>query len=354
MKILICVPVIPYPVADGLRARIFNLTRELARRHDVHLFCLSRMAPSREQEQAIAEAGMGLTVALKPFLSPEEKMTAYLKWLVCGVPPELILPWENLIFQSLKELHREHRFDAALGEHLFMGRFVLGVQCPHLLDEHNVEGELFRGLARTEKAPRRWWKLLAAAWVAGYEKKLLRRMQRVTAVTISDAGKFETMVPGLPVSVVENGVSCSDYKEIATATREPGDNLLFIGLMGYPATADAVEWFAAEILPLICRRRPETVFTVVGKEPPLLAGGGSRLKILEAFAAAVISLRENGELYQRLRVNARALVEEKYDWPVLAGKLEVALAETAGIAAGTAGNVRMSSTITGVKVKRNQ
>ncbi len=396
MKILICVPVIPYPVADGLRVRIFNLTRELARRHEVHMFCLTRMAPSAAQEKAFADAGIGLSVVLKPFLSPEAKFSAYMKRLVFGVPPELILSWENLIFKELRELQRRFDFDVALGEHLFMGRFLLGARCPKLLDEHNVEGDLARALAHTVKGPSRWSKRFSAAWVAHYEKKLLRRVQGVTAVTRADADRMKALVPRLNVSVVENGVDVNEYSETMEAPRSPGDSLLYVGLMSYPANAEAVEWFAEEILPLVCRRYPETVFTIAGKEPPpavraldngttvrvlgyvedlrplhrgsavmvvpLLTGGGSRLKILEAFAAgtpvistskgaeglevedgrhlliadlpgdfaaAISRLRQDERLYQRLRAEARKLVEEKYDWPVLAAKLETALAEIA-------------------------
>ncbi|MHB1325374.1 MAG: glycosyltransferase family 4 protein [Thermoleophilia bacterium] len=396
-------PVIPWPASDGLRVRAFNLARELARRHEVHLFCLATMASSEEQEAGIAAAGLHLTVVLKPFLSPEFKTATYLRRLARGVPPEFILSWEADILRSLKDLHVREKFDLVQAEHLFMARFVLALDCPRLLVEHNVEGELMLALARREKMPSRWSKSISAAWAARYEKKLLRRMQAVTAVTLSDARAIRSMVPNVPVSVVENGVSCDDYAAIVAETGRPGDSLLFIGLMSYPANAEAVDWFVGKVLPLVRDEYPGTVFTVAGKEPPprvkalddgagvrvlgyvedlhrlyrnnsimvvpLLAGGGSRLKILEAFAsgtpvvstakgaegleveagrhlliadtpddfaAAVIHLRRDVDLYNRLRAEARALVEEKYDWPVLAAKLEAAMAD---MLAATGGKV---------------
>lgn len=396
LKILVCLPVIPWPMSDGLRVRIFNLCLELAKHHDVHLFCLSRMGPSEEQEQAVAATGMSLTVVVKPFNSPEAKITAYLRRLVKGVPPELILSWENVISSGIKQLHNREHFDVVVGEHLFMARFILEADCPHLLDEHNVEGDLHRQLALSHKAPGRWFRYGDAVWLGFYERRLLRRMQRVTAVTEADASRFSSMIPGLPVDIVENGVSCADYAGVAEMPRTTGDRLLYIGLMSYAANTEAVEWFASEILPIVHLRRPAAVLTVAGNEPPesirnlddgrsiivrgfvedlkplhqessimvvpLLAGGGSRLKILEAFAAgtpvvsttkgaeglevkdgrhllladepgdfaaAVVRLCEDPKLYQELRANARALVEEKYDWPVLARKMEAALIETA-------------------------
>lgn len=396
LRILVCLPVIPWPMSDGLRVRIFNLTRQLALRHDVHLFCLARMAPSEEQEQAIAKSGMSLTAVLKPFLTPETKITAYLRRLVKGIPPELILSWEDAISRELQALQRREDFDVALGEHLFMARFLLGAECPKVLDQHNVEGDLHRQLVQNQKAPGRWFKYCNAAWLGRYERKLLRRMQGVTAVTRADADSFKSMIPGLPVEVVENGVSCADYAEVAAAPGIPGDRLLYVGLMSYAANSEAVEWFASEIMPLVRRHRPAAVLAIAGNEPsvsvrnlddgqsikvlgfvedlqplyressimvvPLLVGGGSRLKILEAFAAgipvvsttkgaeglevqdqrhlliadepddfaaAVVRLSEDADLYDALRTNARSLAEEKYDWPVLARKMEAMLIRTA-------------------------
>ena len=397
MKILICVPVIPYPVADGLRMRIFNLAGQLAKKHDVHMFCLSRMAASREQEEAFADARIGLTVAVKPFLTPEAKFNAYMKRLVQGVPPEMILPWDNIIFSELAEVQRGRDFDVALGEHLIMGQFLKACDCPKIIDEHNIAGELSRSQARAAKVPGRWWELLAAAWIGRYEKKLLRRAQNAITATVADARKVEKLAPRINVSVVENGVSCGYYSQIYAEAGEPQDALLFVGLMSYPANADGVVWFLKEILPIIGHQYPETVFTIVGKEPPrsvrvydngttvrvlgniedlrplyhgssvmvvpLDAGSGSRVKILEAFAAgtpvvstskgaegleiedgrhlliadtpqdfaaAVGRLREDPRLYSKLRKNARALVEEKYDWAVLGAKFETAVAVAAG------------------------
>lgn len=394
LKILICTPVIPWPASTGLRVRAFNLARELAHRHEVHLFCLATMAPSKEQEAGIAAAGIKLTVVLKPFLSPEIKAATYLRRLARGVPPEFILSWETDIVRSLKDLHAREKFDLVQAEHLFMARFITALGCPRLLNENNIEGELMLALARREKIPARWFKSISAVWVGHYEKKLLRRMQAVTAVSQSDARATRSMVPNLPVSVVENGVSCDDYAANAAETGKPGDNLLFIGLMSYAANAEAVDWFVSKVFPLVRDDSPGTVFTIAGKEPPprvqaldghagvrvigyvedvrplysdnsimvvpLLAGGGSRLKILEAFAtgtpvvsttkgaegleveagrhlliadtaddfaAAVIRLRRDVDLYDRLRSEARALVEEKYDWPVLAAKLEAAIVD---------------------------
>ena len=398
MKILACVPLIPFPAADGLRVRIFNLYRELARNgHEVHFFCLSRMSPSPEQEAGLSGAGFGMTVALKPMRTHEQKVAAYTRLLVRGIPAEFMLSWEDVIFRELAALLSRQHFDVVIAEHLFMARYILGLDFPKVLQEHNIEAELMMSLARRQKLPGRWTKQLSAKLVGRYERKLLRQMQGVIAVTRQDADAISRLVPGASVRVVENGVSSADYAETAAAHGEPGGGLMFVGLLSYPANIEAVEWFVGKVLRSVREKYQDTTLTVIGSDPvqrvldlddgvsvkvtgfvddvrpyyrqssiqvvPLLVGGGSRLKILESFAAgtpvvstskgaeglevedgrhlliadtpgefaaAVIRLREDTRLYHRLREKALALAREKYDWPVLALKFEAALAEAAG------------------------
>jgi glycosyltransferase involved in cell wall biosynthesis len=96
---------------------------------------------------------------------------------------------------------------------------------------------------------------------------------------------------------------------------------------------------------------------------PLKSGSGTRLKILEAmslgnpvvstcigalgidavdgehvhladapqrFAESVDSLLSNRDLYERTRRSARALVEQKYDWPVIGRTMNRAIAQLCG------------------------
>jgi glycosyltransferase involved in cell wall biosynthesis len=164
--------------------------------------------------------------------------------------------------------------------------------------------------------------------------------------------------------------------------------LIFVGHLRYPPNIDAVRFLAHHILPALRARIPEARLTVVGDGAPgvlgefrgrddidlvgrvpsplpyyqdahvavvpLRAGGGTRLKILEAmalgrpvvstplgceglavehgkhlliasdaedFAAAVARLLTDRALATRLILVARALVERDYDWTAIAERL---------------------------------
>lgn len=387
MRILILSPVVPYPPNAGLKIRVFNLARELARNHDVHLFCLSETPPEASRMEAIGEAGMELTVVGKPGKSLAVKLSTYGRRLARGVPPEFILSWEEDIFSALDRLGGRG-FDVVVAEHLFMARYSLTLACPRVLVLHNIESDLARSLAATFPQPRRAYKAAASRWLSRYEKRMLSSMSGAVAVSEADSRRLEQLAPGLPATVVENGVDCTAFGETYGAPRCEGHRLLYLGLMSYESNIDAVTWFTREVLPLIREDFPETVFTIAGGDPapsvkalagpgvavagyvddvrplyrendvmvvPLRHGGGSRLKILEAFAAgtpvvstakgtegleaedgrhllvadtprdmaaAVAGLFRDPGAGRVLRENAAALALERYDWPRLAAKLD--------------------------------
>ncbi len=396
LKILFCVPEVPYPADSGLKVRVFNLARELARRHEVLLFCLSRAAADPAALAVIKDAGIAVTVLEKPRVKPALKLTAYLSRLVRGVPLPFILSWEKAIFRGLDGLAADG-FDVIVAEHLFMARYVLKVNAVKVITEHNVEWELAAQLASSRSAPQRWFRRAEAAWISSYEKKMLRSFNGTVAVSEPDRKAFAAMAPAVPVTLVGNGVDCGRYLELLEAPRPRELRMLFLGLMSYQPNEDAVFWFVREVLPRITVSYPDAVFTIAGAQPtervlaldngagvrvagavadvrdcyrensvmvvPLNFGGGSRLKILEAFAAgtpvvstakgaegldaenerhlliadtpeafaaAVIRLHQDGQLYRELKRNARWLAEERYDWPVQAALLEQALLDALG------------------------
>jgi glycosyltransferase involved in cell wall biosynthesis len=171
-------------------------------------------------------------------------------------------------------------------------------------------------------------------------------------------------------------------------TAEAPNSLLFIGTMSYAPCTDAALYLCQEVLPGIRQRLGDIQAWLVGAEPPptivklngngihvtgrvddvipyyakgavcvipLRAGGGTRLKILEAmalgrpvvsttigcegldvvdgehiliadsaelFVEQTVRLLTDKVLYQKIATNARRLVVDRYDWDAIAAKLE--------------------------------
>jgi glycosyltransferase involved in cell wall biosynthesis len=184
-----------------------------------------------------------------------------------------------------------------------------------VLSFHNVAAQQYRRLARLAAGPGDWVvRALKAYLMRGWEGRLAGRFDHCLVVSCADRELLRAQAPGLAVSVVPNGTN-ADRPPLPEA--EAGNDLLFVGVMGYPPNADGVIHFCRTILPLVRREVPDARLLIVGHSPPeavrrlagdgvvvtgavadvlpyyqqarvcvvpLRAGAGTRLKILEAMA----------------------------------------------------------------------
>jgi glycosyltransferase involved in cell wall biosynthesis len=158
-----------------------------------------------------------------------------------------------------------------------------------------------------------------AAIYAGIEKKILPRFHRLIVCSDHDRRVLMERYPELPpINVIPNGIA---LPQLSTTVEEIRPfTFLFIGALNYFPNHDAVVYFATRVLPLLRRLscRPFRIRIVgagsmialrravgfipeidlVGYVPdvahaytqadavivPIRAGGGTRIKVLEAFA----------------------------------------------------------------------
>ena len=100
-------------------------------------------------------------------------------------------------------------------------------------------------------------------------------------------------MPGAAIEVIPNIHECL----AAPAGFEARRGLMFIGGYEHTPNVDAVEWFVAEVLPLIRRRLPEVVFHVVGSKAP------DRIRRLASPSVKVVGyVPDPGPLFQSCRV----------------------------------------------------
>jgi glycosyltransferase involved in cell wall biosynthesis len=217
-----------------------------------------------------------------------------------------------------------------------------------------------------------------------WEARYAARFDRCIAVSEADRRLLLAINPRLRVDVVPNGVNTKVYRPLPMNGRSP--SLLFVGHMGYDPNIDAALFLTKDILPRIRRAVPDVELWLVGRNPspavthlqgngvfvsgtvgdllpyyersavcvvPLRAGGGTRLKILEAmalnrpivsttigsegldavhsehllnadrpeaFAEQVVRALRDRELAERLAANARRLVVSRYDWDTIAAR----------------------------------
>jgi glycosyltransferase involved in cell wall biosynthesis len=223
---------------------------------------------------------------------------------------------------AVKRVQTERQFVLAHVDTLDLARYLpllgdIPIACTH----HNVESQLLRRRSVTEPALRRWYLDIQASKLEKLEREWLPRVAVNIAVSEDDARTFRKLSPSARVEVAPNGVDI-DYFHPEDG---PRDGFVFVGGTNWFPNRDGLEWFHAEILPELRALGENGTVTWVGRctpgdkehfggpngvvltdyvpdvRPylqagacviaPLRVGGGTRLKILDAWASgkAVVS-----------------------------------------------------------------
>ncbi len=186
-------------------------------------------------------------------------------------------------------------------------------------DAHNVEYDNLVRVARESGSLLRRIFFQAFAWRLKQEEALsCQRCDMVLAVSDRDRAIFRTMAPSTTIALVPNGVDLAEF--VARPDRRKPLSVLFVGMLNYQPNDSGIQYFLNAILPIIHRRVPGAHLTIVGGHPsqavrsaaspsvrvtgfvddvkpfleesavfvaPLYAGGGTRLKLLEAMAMGI-------------------------------------------------------------------
>jgi glycosyltransferase involved in cell wall biosynthesis len=322
MRVLILNHAIPFPPVGGGDLRTYHLLRALARRHQLTVAGFGpdgpRTAPPFAAE--VVEVGWEWPPLYQAMWGddPDRARAAYEELLGSEEPWFVSCMASAALENAVRDLARRG-FDLALVEHTNMARYLpaLPAGLPTVLDLHNVHALIARREAEGRDGPERELARQEASRTRRFEAWAAARCDLCLAVSDPEARAARRLLGVADVRVVPNGVDTAQLRPAPG----PGEDgyLLFTGTMDYAPNVAAVEFFVRRVWPLVRRAVPAATFHVVGARPtpavlrlagdgveihggvadmgpyfgraavvvvPLLQGGGTRLKILEAAASA--------------------------------------------------------------------
>lgn len=330
MNILILTPDIPYPTASGAALRNYGIIRGLA--DDGHKLTLLTFVESEVDEANNPLYQICDAVYTIP-LPTRSKIERIIK-LVTTSKADIELRLANDNFeQKLIDLLRNNSYDVIQFSGIELGSYLKTIQANQstakvIYDALNAEAELQYVIYQIDRKnikrlPVAIYSYIQARRIKHFEEWLCKTVDGVIAVSEEDQ-EFLAQHQGAPIFVMSNGIFVDDYTPPPNHERLENE-LVFTGKMDYRPNVDAIEWFASEIMPEILEQKPDTILTIVGRNPhpriqphaeqdhititgwvdsvqpylhsaalfivPLRMGSGTRLKILEAMASgcAVIS-----------------------------------------------------------------
>ena len=261
---------IPYPPTKGDKIRAWHFLDHLARRFDVHLGCFVDEPADWAHVPALEK--LCASVLCVPLDKRKQKLGSLLR----------ARPGRPLTLDYFGDV-RLRRFVAATladrdiaGIFVFssaMADYVMRATAAHrVLDMVDIDSEKFAEYAKRARWP------FSALWaregrtLLAFERRAAAVFDRTLLVTAAEAERFATLSPETRdrVGFIENGVDLHRFSPehaFPSPFRIPGPQIVFTGTMDYWPNADAVAWFAREVLPVIRARTPIAHFTIVGANP---------------------------------------------------------------------------------------
>lgn len=397
---------LPYPPHTGVTNRIFHILAGLQQRFDVYLvpFVRRHHHPDPGAVRASRDSLRGeLTHVAEPVPIPGERhrfryLLNHLASVVSGQPYlrfEYAAPGFG---RAIRDAVRRRAPALVHAESLDLYAWFRGLpKAPLTVTHQNVESDLLLSRANlTASAAVRAYLRLQAARLAVLERRWAPAVAENLMVSDLDAKRLHVLAPGASTLVVPNGVDLKHFAPSPESSRVR-ERVVFIGPTYVYQNREAMDWFLESIWPAILRKAPDATLDLLGGAPaddaaryathrgvevhghvpdvrpylkraacsivPLRMGGGTRLKILDAwamqtpvvstsvgcegletmagenilirddpasFAEAVLSILQDSESGRRLGAAGRATAEMHYGWDRITRRLADRYSELIG------------------------
>jgi glycosyltransferase involved in cell wall biosynthesis len=228
--------------------------------------------------------------------------------------------------KKLQEMSATGGFDLVICDFLAPALNFLGLQfsAPTLLFQHNIESQIWKRLAASQTSVlKSWYFRIQYLRMKKWEARLSALFDGVITVSSEDSEIARTEY-GLTnvLGHVPTGVDVASFRPNAQSNSDRPFTIGFLGSMDWRPNIDACLYFVREILPRVWEVLPQSRLKIIGRNPPnslhhlasidarievtgtvddvqpyvhqchviavpLMAGGGTRIKIYEAMAMGV-------------------------------------------------------------------
>ncbi|MEZ5583601.1 MAG: glycosyltransferase [Candidatus Competibacteraceae bacterium] len=405
MKILWLSHFLPFPPKGGLLQRGFHLIKELSKHTQIDLFAFNQPKllnpliqdcsnPVVLVKEELSKYCRVLGVEHVPLSNlPIGATIIALKSLVSRYPYNVNWLISKPFSRALASILNTYRYDIIHFDTISLAYYhnLVKRSSPESklsLGHHNIESHMLLRRSKNEKnLLKKAYYLQEGIRLAHYEKEYCPKFDLNITCSNLDSKRLLELTGAQKVCAIENGVDIK-YFVPGTLPKNP-KNLIFIGTMNWYPNIDAMRFFLSSIWPILIKKEPEISMDIIGVNPPedilqyekednrinihgfvddvrpylasagiyvcpIRDGGGTKLKILDAFASGIpvvahpvacegidisdgknvlladnvksyidniIELIHNDLLRHQLSLEARKLAESKYSFSSIGFRL---------------------------------
>ena len=314
MRFLIVSTAFPFPPRWGFGMRVYQLARHLAAQHEVTLLSFSDAADEEAAPSIPAELEVELVRRKKR--SSTAKRLEQVGSLITGRAFHAHLFDSAEMQDAIDRLCSSAPFDIVQLESSLLGKLEVPGSSRIVLDEHNIEHEVFERMWANERSTlRRAFYRAEHKRFERFEEELWRRVDACVVTSAREEAIVRSAAPDTVTVVVPNGVDV-DYFQPA-ADRPRARTAVFNGVLDYRPNLDAACYLVDELWPRIREREPDAELAIVGRGStsdlrrlagpgvtvtgevpdvrpylrsasvvvvPIRIGGGTRFKVIEGLA----------------------------------------------------------------------
>lgn len=236
----------PYPLEKGDKLRAYFHIVELAKHHDVHLFCINPKTPSKEQIDALEKHCVSVEFAVIPLW---KSMLSCLFALFSERPFQSHYFYSYKAKRRLKKMIEEKRVDYIFCQLIRMAAYVKDMhEIPKALDYMDAFSAGMRRRTATEPKYLRWIYKMESKRLLRYESLMYEYFDHHYIITEQDReeimhahrNKIEILTNGIsPIFLADKKISNPEF------------DLSFVGNLNYPPNVLAVKRIIFDILPLV-------------------------------------------------------------------------------------------------------
>jgi polysaccharide biosynthesis protein PslH len=374
MKILFLSSWFPYPKDNGSKIRVYNLLRGLAKHHDITLLSFTD-TPVNPSQIVHLENFCHLAKVV-----PSKKYNPFsirsLLGIFSSIPRSLYQTYSHEMFSAIEKVIKSEYFDLVIASQLNTAIYWKAFQkLPAIFEE--IEVGIFKSWL--DESPSEFHKIRHKITLLKqriFLNKLLSHFIVSTVVSENELHLVKELCgSNHTIEMVQNSIDLLDYEGVLE-NKVPYE-IIFTGSFRYFANYKGVLWFLNNVYPRIRERKQEISLTITGDHMglaipteenvtltgnipniynriaracisivPIIEGGGTRLKILEAmalntpvvstskgaeglevengkhllladtpedFSNAIIQLIDDKALRATISNQANCLIKEKYD-----------------------------------------
>jgi glycosyltransferase involved in cell wall biosynthesis len=409
MQVLWISHAVPYPPKAGFLLRAFHLLRGVASRHTVDLIAFVQEPWLKtiygDVETGLAEARRELGalcrsvhfLPIRSMAGPYGRHRTALRALLTSRSYTTTWLDQPDAVKLVQDLVAQHRYDLVHFDTIGLAPLARGIPRQlATLGHHNIESHLFMRRSQTERGTlQRWYFAREARLLREAEREAVSRFALQITCSDLDSERLREIDSRAVIECVPNGVDC-DYFTPQEAEERP-NSLVFVGTLNWHPNSDAMLFLLRDVWPLLKREVSDATLDIVGANAPkelvelaarspdvcmhgfvpdvrpyiarasvficpIMDGGGTKLKVLDAFAMGktvlahpialegidvtpgsdvevattpeqFVSLAKqlfaDAQRRQSTGAKARALVEQKYSFAAIAAKLAAVFERTA-------------------------